>query len=358
MRASFNSAHRYIIAFFSTLLLLAMVTPVIVLVVDPLWLRDHDGWYNRFQPTYDERLTKTMKLVYGVPEGSYDSLLLGSSRAAYLPTNRFRGLHAFNFAVSSLYPGEYLEMLKLFVEEQGEPKTIIIGADFFGTRNDWEDRIGPYLRDARSKSFLLPKIFSLDTLERSFHTVMLNASGKHPRAGDEGYDRRLTKAFYRGPQHNPYYKPMLRKYCTVVYGPSYTWNSDLPEIYSQVANSFPDTSFVIYTSPTTGVLYDALIHSGRFDDYARWLTLLVETFGEVRDLMGHNAFTDNPDNYYDYHHFSAEGGGWLVEYALEAQEPSIGARVTPATLKSYLEHKRAEAQVILTDRPNPCAEFQ
>lgn len=358
MRYSSDPARRYITAFFATLLLLAMATPVVVLMVDPLWLGNHENWYNRFQPTYDERLTKTLKLVYGVPKKSFDSLLLGSSRATYLPTNRFHTLRAFNFAVSSLYPGEYLKMLELFAEEQGEPKTIIIGADFFATRNDWEDRIGPYLKDARSKSFLVPKIFSLDTLKRSFQIVLLNASGKHPSVGDEGYDRKLGKAFYRGPQHTPYYKPMLRKYCNVVYGPSYTYNSDLPEIYSQVATRFPDTSFVIYTSPTTGVLYDALIHSGRFDDYARWLTLLVETFGEVRDLMGHNAFTDNPDNYYDYHHFSAEGGEWLVEHALEAQEPAIGALVTPATLKVYLERKRAEAQAILAERPNPCAEFQ
>lgn len=351
-------ARRHLAILAVTVIVLVLLAMTLVLIVDPLWLGQHENRLNRHQETYDERLTKTLRLTYGVPTGSFNAVLLGSSRASYLPADRFRQHRVFNFAVSSLYPGEYMSMLETFAREQGEPRAIIIGADFFSSRNDWEDRIGPYLRDAESPTFVLSKLFSVDTVVRSFNIARHNLKYPVPKNGDEEYDRQMRKAFHSGEGHVPYYKPMLRKYCRVVYGPSYTWNKSLPDYYAALLARFPHSRFLVYTSPTMGVLYDALVHSGRFEDYARWLTLLVRTYGEVRDLMGHNAFTDNPANYYDYHHFAAEGGAWLVDHALEAETPAIGARVTPANLERYLRQKRDEAESILKTHDDPCAEFR
>lgn len=351
-------ARRHLAILAVTVSVLIVLAMALVLIVDPLWLGRHENRLNRYQETYDERLTKTLRLTYGVPAGVFDAVLLGSSRASYMPADRFRQHRVFNFAVSSLYPGEYMAMLETFAREQGEPAEIIIGADFFSSRNDWEDRIGPYLRDAESPSFLLSKLFSVDTVTRSFNVARHNLKYPVPKNGDEVYDRHMRKAFHRGEGHDPHYRPMLRKYCRVVYGPSYTWNKSLPDYYAALPARFPHTRFLVYTSPTLGILYDALVHSGRFEDYARWLTLLVESFGEVRDLMGHSAFTDNPHNYYDYHHFAAEGGAWLVEHALEAELPAVGARVTRANLARHLSLKRQEAEIILKTHANPCAEFR
>lgn len=357
MEQSQSSARNYLIALIVTVIVLSGFVLVIVLLIDPLWLGQHENRLNRFQETYDERLTKTIRLTYGDRRGAYDAVLIGSSRASYLPADQFINYKVFNYAVSSLYPGEYMGMLDTFARLQGRPKAIIIGADFFSTRSDWENRIESYLNDAQSLSKVAEKIFSIDTLLRAYGVMLFNYKNAQPKIGSEVYDRKMRKAYYRNSNHTPYYRPMLSKYCRIVYGPSYAWNKSLPDQYGAVLANYRDARIIIYTSPITGALYDALIHSGRFDDYAHWLTLLVETYGEVLDLMGHNIFTDDPNNYYDYHHFSAEGGAWLIENVLEAKHPAIGARVTRDNLAWHLAHKRQEAELVLKTKANSCKEF-
>jgi len=345
-------------AFFVTLLLLVVAHLGVVLYVDPLWLHDHEFSWNQYQKAYDERLTKTIRLVYGAENGRFDAVSLGSSRGTYLPVADFDDYRVFNYAVSSLYPGEYLKMLELFAREQGEPHAIIIGADFFGSRNDWADRIGPYIDEVSEPGFLFKRLLSVDTLQWAMNEARANKTGKYPSPGKELYDRSMRKELYRHDNWTPYYKPMLSKYCRIVYGRSYTWNRELPQLFAALKERFPNTRFIIYTSPTMGTFYDALIFRERLDDYMRWLALLVETFGEVYDLMGHNEFTDNPDNYYDYHHFAAGAGMWLIDNVLEQQTPKIGALVTRDSLDAYLRVKAVEAQRILNERENPCAGWQ
>lgn len=342
-------------AFLLTVVLMAALHLGFVLYVDPLWLSDHQNSWNRYQTGYDERLTKTIRLKYGAKKGSFDAVSLGSSRGTYLPVAHFNEYRVFNYAVSALYPGEYTKMLELFAREQGEPRAIIIGADFYASRNDWEDRIGPYIDEVSAPGFLFKRLFSLDTLLLAKQFAVENHAGKYPSSGLELYDRSLRKELYRHEDWHPYYKPMLAKYCRIVYGRSYTWNGRLPEIFAALHARFPDSRFLIYTSPIMGTFYDALIFRERFDDYARWMTLLVETFGEVYDLMGHNEFTDNPNNYYDYHHFSAEAGAWLIDNVLESRTPAIGTLVTRSNLQVYLAAKAAEANRIIQERENPCA---
>ena len=351
-----KGARIYLYSFCTTLGLSFALVLFLVLYIDPLWITVQSNQFNKFQRTYDERLTKTLKLAYGLSESQFDAVLIGSSRASYIPADKFKKHHVFNYAVSSLYPGEYLEMLDFFSRHQGYPKQIIIGADFFGTRSDWQNKMEPYLKDAANPYALIKKIFTFDSFYRAVSTLIMNATAEHPREKDEGYDRDMKKTYIRTPRHDPYAsKAMLKKYCNVVYGSSYSWNYELPDIYKHVTHRYRNSQFLVYTSPTTGVLYDALVHSGRYGEYERWLTLLVETFGEVIDLMGHNQFTDNPENYYDYHHFSSEAGGWLVESALEIKVPVVGVRVNRLTLKNYLFKKRVEADRILRDTVNPCA---
>lgn len=328
-----------------------------VLYIDPLWVSAHENGNNRYQKGYNERLTKVIRLKYGTTKGEFNAVSLGSSRGTYLPVSEFDNYKVFNFSVSSLYPGEYMKMLELYAEQQGDPEAIIIGVDFFSTRNDWEDRIGPYIDDVSDASFLLKKIYSIDTLRNAITIYKRNSRGRYPSPGDELYDRTLDKKFYRGDNHHPYYKPMLRKYCRIVYGPSYTWNKSLPVFYQQLKTRFPETKFIIYTHPINAVLYEAMIHRGRLQDYKRWLTLLTNTFGEVYEVMGRNAFSENPDNYYDYHHFASEAGGWLINNVLEAEVPAVGGVLTQANLDSYLQSKEIDANAILSSVENPCAPY-
>ena len=74
--------------------------------------------------------------------------------------------------------------------------------------------------------------------------------------------------------------------------------------------------------------------------------------------MNHSEFTDDTDNYYDYHYFAAEAGAWLIDNALESQTPKIGSLVIRASLDVYLRAKTVEAQQILKERENPCADWQ
>lgn len=322
--------------------------------IDPLWVSSHDNSLNHYQRVYDERLTKTIRLKYGLAKGEFDAVSLGSSRGTYLPVENFDHYRVFNYAVSALYPGEYIKMLELFAEEQGEPSAIVIGADFYATRNDWEDRIGPYIDDVSDPRFVLKRIISIDTFNLARRIARDNINSNILASGMELYNRKMRKELFRHDNWDPFYEPMLSKYCRIVYGRSYTWNKKLPEIFLALKKRFPNTRFIVYTSPTMGTFYDAMIFRERFDDYARWVELLVGIFGEVYDLLGHNNFTDNPDNYYDYHHFSAQAGAWLIDHVLERQHPEVGVLVTKSNLKFHLKEKADEAREILNNNQNPC----
>ena len=347
-----------IYTFVISFILFSFLALTLIIYVDPLWLNTNDNFLNRNQPVYNERLTKTLRLTYGVKAEDYDSISIGSSRSAFLPVDYFKNYRVFNYSVSSVYPEEYIKMLNFYSEKMNKPKAIIIGADFFGTRNDWADFISEYIKDSQSKTYVVSQLFSIDTLLLALSIGWNNLTEDTPQYGNGSYDRYLRKTLYRKAEHDPRYKPLMRKYCRYFYGDTYIYYWRLPDIYTEIVERYPDTQFIVFTTPITGDLYDAMIHKGLLENYLRWITLMVNKFGMIVDLMGHNEFTDNPDNYYDYHHFSSEAGRYIVEDVLEKEQPTFGARITHDNLEQYLVEKRAEAELILNHNENPCVKAE
>src|SRR2546428_13381483 len=63
------------------------------------------------------------------------------------------------------------------------------------------------------------------------------------------------------------------------YGNTYVFNEKLTDIYREIRDVYPNTKFIVFATPETALMHQLIFDSGRFDDYARWLGILVDVFG-------------------------------------------------------------------------------
>src|SRR5438477_10297885 len=93
--------------------------------IDPLWMMPKIG--SRPSLHYcveDERTNKMNRAIYGHLDA--DGVLFGSSRSAFFDTRAFRG-NVFNMSVNGVIPIEFPELLTVFMQHVGAPKTVYIG---------------------------------------------------------------------------------------------------------------------------------------------------------------------------------------------------------------------------------------
>jgi len=337
---------------FSTISLFALFN----YTIDPLWTFCHSNQYNNAQPGFDERQLKTNR-AYFCGLKKYDALLLGSSRTTYINQHDFKTMKVFNYSGVAMYPNEYKDWVKQAKEIKGSDfKTVIIGADFFGSNGgpfgqmqmNQTPKPSHYL--AISKSMLYPykMLFMKDTLEKSFESI------KHSKnLGTIDYSRINVKQTIRISKQRK--KQAINHqtglYTHQVYGAGYKFNPKLKEYFQTLKKENSKTKFIIFTTPINIDLFKILVQSGRLDDYKKWLTLLIEEFGEVYDFMGINSITKNRDNYADLHHFYPEFGTLIADRITGVKNRKLpkdfGILVNKKNLKLHLKSIQKQAQKLL-----------
>lgn len=317
-------------------------------LVDPWWFFAQANPFNRVQEDIDERAQKTNWLA--ARAGSFDAVLIGSSRSTYIAQGDFApALRLFNYAVNAMTPREYQPYLDHFAAVNGRPKAVYLGVDLFASRAKPVFAAAPpsfYLARAGDPRYLAGSLLSLATAGYSLRSVQASL-GLAPSRKPERYDRANLRYFGRPITAAMRDRNLLRsleQYRTQVYGPDFVYDAGLPEVWARLRDAYRDARIVVFTTPESAPLFALMVRMGRFPDYERWLSDLVGAFGEVWDFMGPNSVTGDPTNYLDAHHFTPEVGRLIVARVNGAEPPpgraDFGVRVTPANLAAHLERMR------------------
>ena len=324
--------------------------------IDPLWTFCHSNRYNNAQPGFNERQLKTNRAYFCGLE-QYDALLLGSSRATYIDQHDFKGMKVFNYASVSMYPSEYSGWISQAKEIKGSDfKTIILGVDFFGSNNgsfgkkQMRETPKPshYLDVTTSFLYRYKMLFSMDTLHKSITSI---EHSKHLGTTDYTRDniKQTIRISYARKQQAVHQQIAL--YSQWIYGDTYRYNTKLIEAFKRVVKENPKSDFIVFTTPISSDLFRLMVQKGRLPDYERWLTMLVEVFGEVYDFMGVNTITSNSSNYADLHHFYPEFGKLIADRITGTPNPSLpkdfGVLVAKKNLAAHLEEIEKQAKGLL-----------
>ena len=341
---------------------LAIVLSVIALfalfnyTIDPLWTFCHSNKYNNAQPGFNERQLKSNRAYFCGLE-QYDALLLGSSRTTYINQNDFKTMNVFNYASVAMYPSEYRGWIEQAKKIKGAPfKTIILGVDFFGTNN------GPFgrqqMKEAPAPShyfdltisfmYRYKMLFTMDTLHKSIEAI---EHSKH--LGTIDYTRDNAKQTIRisDARKQQAIHQQTGLYGNLVYGKGYHYNTKMIDYFKTLKKENPDTRFIIFTTPISTDLFRMLIQGGKLPEYKKWVSMLVDVFGEVYDFMGVNTITQNPANYADLHHFYPEFGTLIADRVTKVSNSMLpkdfGILVNKQNLKSHLSDMEKQAKKII-----------
>ncbi|KAB8129193.1 hypothetical protein F9U64_15520 [Gracilibacillus oryzae] len=272
--------------------------------IDPLWTFSHAHEKNDVQVVIDERQQKVNQLYFG--DEDYDTLLIGSSRTTYIPASEFVGWDVFNFAASDLAFQEYKGMIDFAKEQKGEFDRIIIGVDFFKSSvKESEDPVSlePYVEKVKEPFYRWKNLLSLDVLDYSRKNYRISENDQIVEL--RNYNRHNTafaKHFEQGTIEEET-KAKVYKFRQQFFGDNYQYNEKMKTVMQQLKDENPNTEFIIYTTPISAPLYNAMIEEGNEEDYDRWLSDLVDVFGGVYHFMYPNSVTKDLSNYFDGHHF-------------------------------------------------------
>ncbi len=346
---------KWVTLFLATVLSVISLFALFNYTIDPLWTFCHSNRYNHAQPGFDERQLKTNRAYFcGLKQ--YDALLLGSSRVTYINQHDFKTMKVFNYAGVSMYPVEYKGWIDQAKKIKGGPfKTIIIGVDFWGSnagpfaQHQMNNTPSPshYLDVTQSFLYRYKMLFTMDTLNRSIESI---EHSKHP--GTTDYSRENVKSTIKvsAARKQSAVNTQISLYQNRFYGRGYRYNKEMKRYLEALKQDNPKTRFVIFTTPISADLFKILVQSGNLPDYERWMTQLVEVFGEVYDFMGVNSITSYRNNYADLHHFYPYIGTLIADRLTGTENSALpddfGILVNKESLKSHLEVIREQAEKI------------
>jgi hypothetical protein len=295
-------------------------------------------------------LQKTNEITFG--DKRYDAVVLGSSRCEPINQNDFGGCKAFNYALPALTPEEYLHYLNYFKSRSGgDVKYIFVGLDFYTTTKNRAKQLNlpeHYFRKTTEQHYRLRTLFGLDTLR-----LLIKAEFKKNRYAR--YDRarnQLILDAITGEEHKRVFNNRLEMYKNNFYNKNtYQYNPQINNIYNEVTSTNINSKIIAFVTPESQPLYEHLITSGRYEDYARWLTDIVQAFGGVYNFMYLNSITRNTANYFDADHYYPTIGTLIAHRISGVRDENIpsdfGVYVTKDNLQQHLAFLKAQAENII-----------
>jgi hypothetical protein len=343
---------KWVKKFLSLVLFVITLFALFNYTIDPLWTYCHSNRFNKAQPGFDERQLKTNR-AYFCGLGQYDALLLGSSRVTYINQHDFKTMQLFNYAGVSMYPSEYSGWIEQAKKIKGTSfKTILLGVDFFGSNDGAFGKqqmqstpvASHYLEMTHSFMYRYKMLFTMDTLNKSLESI---AHSKHLGTVDYTRDNVKQTIHISDSRKQQAVNHQTGLYGNMVYGNGYHYNTKVRANMEQLKKENPTTDFILFTTPISADLFKLLVQRGNLPDYKRWLTMLVDVFGEVYDFMGINTITNNPSNYADLHHFYPEFGTLIADRVTGVKNSKLpddfGIRINKENLEAHL--KQIDKQV-------------
>lgn len=332
-----------------------LVTATLNFIFDPLWCFPNINRFTRVSTIIDQRLQKTNLLTFG--DNGYDAVIIGSSRSELLNQNEFGAYKTFNYAVPAITCREYLSYLNYFKGKNGKvPKAIFIGLDFFSTSRNIPTKSKDaqlYFSESNERMYRIKKLLGIDTLR-----ILINA-----RFNNEQYfkydrlDNLLVPGAISTEELQRIFAIRLNMFKQTFYSrSSYRYDESVTTVYAELVRSNPESTLIAFITPESQQLYEYLIKSGRFNDYARWLQDVVTAFGGVYNFMYVNTITRDPSNYVDADHFYPRVGTLIAHKLAGVSDVKIpadfGVYVTRDNLTEHLEFLRRQADSIMQDEGN------
>lgn len=309
--------------------------------MDPMWMYGGAHEFNDVQDTINERQQKTNRIKF--QPFSPDTLLIGSSRSTYINQYEFKEMDVYNYSVANMSVQEYDSYIRFAKENSDrEIKTVIIGLDFFKsslTESRAPLSIYPYASTLDERSIRWKNLISYDLTRYSYYNFI--ASIKNKPKFVRTYDRKNVATTFRLSEEEAAeeLQKKIEKFTETFYG-DYQYNPNYKNIMQNLIDKNPDTRFIVYTTPISEPLFQALIDSGAYPHYEKWLREMVEVFGEVYNFMDINTVTKDTSNYFDGHHFYPEVGT-LIAHRLSIENPpdvpeDFGKKISQNNIDEYL----------------------
>lgn len=285
------------------------------LAIDPYFLYGTPSHkYNYFFNSINERVEKVNRIYYNKRE-SYDSVLLGSSRATYVNQYDFEGKKCFNFAAGSMVPFEYEYYLDLMKQKGHSLHTIYLQIDFFGSntldKQTAKDRVNIAFEPLNNPFNRIQNIFTANKQLKDILVINFNRKRKgdtYYAKNDKYYSRNNIKYQERIEEKHriPTLKYGLKALNLGFVGDKYNFDEEvLRNILINVKSHNPNSQFVVYTSPIPVILLAAEINfAKRWEEYKQWIRIHIEVFGGIYQFMGFNEITQNyKQHHFDHSHF-------------------------------------------------------
>ncbi|UII55638.1 hypothetical protein LS684_18740 [Cytobacillus spongiae] len=313
-----------------------------IYLMDPMWTFSSKHRFNDVQTVINERQQKTNRIHFQPFE--FDTLLLGSSRSTYINQHDFQGMDVYNYAVSNMSVREYNSFIEFAKKERGQDFTnIIIGLDFFKsstTESNVALSLDQYTKKLEEPFYRYKNLLSLDLLEYSWQNFKVSKDNKILE--ERNYNRSNVAV---AKEIDPELKEQqtvakIQKFRDVFYGETYEYNPEYKKYLLELKENNPNTNFIIFTTPISNRLFEALVDEGRYTDYERWLQDITSVFGGVHNFMYPNSITNEIENYFDGHHFYPHVGTAIARKISNPGDPELppdfGKYVDSASLAEHL----------------------
>jgi hypothetical protein len=343
---SFVAAATFVLAFVAA----------INVVLDPYWYFGINNKLNRIKYIYDERAQKTNLIAHR--NITYNSILIGSSRTTYINQTHFKHGLFFNYAVAGIYPWEYGGYVRI-AKKQRKISTVVIGLDFYGDLVPRSRSNDPrsYLLTSDSYEAITRNLFSTDGLWFSWKAFCRSIG--ICSLPTFYYDNEYVKRVHLSLQgRNQRILSSLENYQKNFFAPSFRTNKKLRNIFDTLISANKGIKFIVFTTPISYPLFALMIKDRGFEEYAKWIRLVVSEFGSVYDFMGMNSVTTNLNDYQDAAHFYPRIGDMIID-RIEGQSNNVpadfGVLVNASNIDKHIANMRTQA---LYANKDPIATFE
>ena len=346
-------------------ILLMSITFVVNVVVDPLWVLPQVGTRPLAYCVKDERQNKINRAVHGWLKiiRHKDSLLLGSSRAAFIDTRFFNDENVYNMAVNGMLAREYGLFVKIFSRNVMPPKKIFVGLDFFAFSSsdaadahyvaDDENR----LRRSKGLFYSLSKTLDLATFRESLHAIL--------RCSDPDYPAPTYR--YRAVRHAPETASPAEKKKHIEHNidelkfiftdKAFSVDPKYKRWLRAIKKNAEGAKIVPFITPVSAALFRQEMEEGRLTDYLDWVEEIVDVFGGVYQFGGLNDLTSDISKFDDAHHLYPSSWRPLVpilEGRVSPPQSGAGEYITANNIKGYERALTAKVCSVLTDADAAC----
>ena len=345
------SYKKFVITVLSIILLCVGGSASFIYYIDPMWTFDHKNPHNDVQTVIDERQQKVNAMHF--QPFDYDSLLIGSSRSTYINQHDFDGMKVYNFSASNMSIQEYESILAYATEQNEKPfDRVMIGIDFFKTsitQSSSPVNLDSYIATMEEPIYRFKNLLSYDLLKYSYNNYKMSENNK--TVLDRNYNRDNVADAVRLDSEKVVQqtKEKVKKFRKEFYGETYVYNPEYKQVLLDLKGKYPNTEFIIFTTPISTPLFEALVDQGLLPAYEQWLTDVTDVFGGVYNFMYPNSITNDLKNYFDGHHFYPEVGT-MIAHRIDGTNTGVpddfGQYVSKENLESHFKFVHSEVAKI------------